>query len=858
MFAPFHLTLLLAATAPDSSALERCKKDILEDPNNYERVICFNHLPFKRPLELLDELERKRPEGRYFDLLRGNLNWRINPSEAPENYRAAAQTLREGGDYHGAILAHSNASQVLLWKLERPEQARIENEKVRELYEAAHDPKAKRRGKIQWALFAADTDTQIGQAYELLRSIPEVEIETMRFHEKRDFLRARARLSGFMLRFREARIDFKELERIARNEGPSARRYEAFAMIDAQDLNLRRLRLNPQELERERDELERELRRIHDFALENGRTDYAAIALDFLSTILAADPDRHTDALDAAERCLALTEGHERVLAHYALCLASKSHLLETSNPQKSLAQAQKALDLLSNSGHGEFRLRAWRNLMRRAWAALPRDKAIEIARSALDRMEELRSTHKNRTARQLMFTVWTEDYYWLSSRLFKSSRQDPSYLPMAFSTLEQSRARVLLEYMPKPSGLEQSGKSDRVTSIEALQAQLDPEEAMLVYQIANKRSLEGDDIGGSWLLLITKQWSKALPLELERTELNTTVTIIRDMAKSGAPAIQSALKKLRAELLAPATKLLPKTIRELVIIADGPIHALPFFSIDSKYRYSLAPSASIWSRARAGRPPSAPEASGLSLVDPQRSAEGSEKGDPSPWNIRNAEIDTSLPLAEGRREAAAIQNSLSSKVLTLAGASATPQALLERWGSGNNFLHISAHAQVNTEAPEQSQILLSNLDKVEGGNLKVSEIYNMDLRSDVVVLAGCSTGWGSWIAGEGILSIARAFQLAGASAVVASLWPIRDGEAADFFELFYKHLGKGAHIAKALSLAQKEMRGLDYPPRAYEGYVVIGDGKIRFDPRPSAWQGLLWWLLAAPPLGLVLWMRKK
>ena len=58
------------------------------------------------------------------------------------------------------------------------------------------------------------------------------------------------------------------------------------------------------------------------------------------------------------------------------------------------------------------------------------------------------------------------------------------------------------------------------------------------------------------------------------------------------------------------------------------------------------------------------------------------------------------------------------------------------------------------------------------------------------MVLSACSTNTGTVLRGEGVMSLARAFFQAGAHTVVASLWPLRDDEAAIFFDRFYDHLG--------------------------------------------------------------------
>ena len=72
-----------------------------------------------------------------------------------------------------------------------------------------------------------------------------------------------------------------------------------------------------------------------------------------------------------------------------------------------------------------------------------------------------------------------------------------------------------------------------------------------------------------------------------------------------------------------------------------------------------------------------------------------------------------------------------------------------------------------------------ANLPPAEGkddGILTALEVESMDLRNvQLATLSACETGLGESAGGEGLLGLQRAFQLAGAKAVVASLWKVPD-----------------------------------------------------------------------------------
>jgi CHAT domain-containing protein/Tfp pilus assembly protein PilF len=98
--------------------------------------------------------------------------------------------------------------------------------------------------------------------------------------------------------------------------------------------------------------------------------------------------------------------------------------------------------------------------------------------------------------------------------------------------------------------------------------------------------------------------------------------------------------------------------------------------------------------------------------------------------------------------------------------------------------------------------------DPTEDGALFGLEVLGLDLReTELVYLSACESAQGDVHAGQAAAGLRQAFQLAGARAVVGTLWSVDDKMAAEFSKKFFARVAAGESNAASLAGAQRDQR---------------------------------------------------
>jgi CHAT domain-containing protein len=296
--------------------------------------------------------------------------------------------------------------------------------------------------------------------------------------------------------------------------------------------------------------------------------------------------------------------------------------------------------------------------------------------------------------------------------------------------------------------------------------------------------------------------------------------------APGGSASSAGPLRELSRAVLGPVAGLLAK--KRLIIVTEGALQYVPFaaLSLPSSpdtplmvdHEIVSLPSASTLAFVRDERRQSAGPTKTLAVladpvfsVDDPRLTGGAQNASLKPDRERSApgfdriELDR-LPAT--RKEALDILALVPERErLAALDFDANRAVVTAGTLSDYRYVHFATHGLLNALHPELSSIVLSLVDRngrPQNGFLQTTDVYNLNLKAELVVLSACQTALGQEVRGEGLIGLTRAFMYTGTPAVVASLWTVSDVSTAELMTRFYKGmLVGGLRPAAALREAQ-------------------------------------------------------
>jgi CHAT domain-containing protein len=402
-----------------------------------------------------------------------------------------------------------------------------------------------------------------------------------------------------------------------------------------------------------------------------------------------------------------------------------------------------------------------------------------------------------------------------------ESDEEESSEEPSTESEIKETRDLDSLQ-------LEQKGLLDQIEQLnpdlgsllrvnplngKEVQTLLDKETVVLAFYV-------GSDWSG--VFVVTKESIVGRHLDIPRRQLIEEVKEFRKETEEGlsirtltSKDYEKPLTELREILIKPVEQDLSGK-KHLVVIPHGMLHYLPFQALRSpegkylieSYTMSYLPSASVLKYAREKNRGNRSDL--LAVANP--------KTDLSP-----------LPAAElEAREVSA----LFSRKEVLLGSGAT-ESKFKSEGPRYDMLLFSTHGEMIESAPLESNLRFTPSSQ-DDGKLTVSEIFDMEVKANLVTLSACETGLargskGGFPQGDDLVGLSRAFIHAGAPSVVASLWKVSDEATVSMMRSFYRNLqtmSKAQALQQAqLSLAKSSAMTSSHP-YFWAPFVLVGDWK--------------------------------
>ncbi len=336
----------------------------------------------------------------------------------------------------------------------------------------------------------------------------------------------------------------------------------------------------------------------------------------------------------------------------------------------------------------------------------------------------------------------------------------------------------------------------------------------------------------------------RVFPVAAGLAALRDEVARLRALLRPGESidAIRFRALRLGELLLAPAASSITGAQR-LLILPQGPLHALPFAALalpaeagEPRYLVELGPvavaaSATVFAEL-VGRRRDRGEIRLSAFGDPLYP--GSETPAEQRGPALRAVLELGLrldPLPASRAEVESLGKLFPERSEVFFGADASEENA-KAAARSSNALHFACHAVVDDRFPLESALVLSlpaaPRDGRENGLLQAWEIFEqMRIDADLVTLSACDTGLGKELAGEGMIGLTRAFQYAGARSVLASLWAVNDASTARLMQRFYGELKRGAAKDAALREAQLALirgGGESSHPFHWAAFQLAGD----------------------------------
>jgi CHAT domain-containing protein len=569
--------------------------------------------------------------------------------------------------------------------------------------------------------------------------------------------------------------------------------------------------------------------------------------------------NKPVEAIEHLEKALEQFRRRDRYLTQRWCYLYLGESYMRLHKGREAKKPFESAIEVAVKAGDPEPQWSAHQWLGRLAEQEGDNQNAFEHYAKSIAIVETMRAKYTDPTNKALFMRNKLRVYERMIQLLYKMQRT-----PEAFHYLERARARVMLDMLagkafssknkeenellvqerdlskqieeismgeekvgfekyqePEEGGSEGQEIEKPLSEMERLQTQhrailermerLNPELASLVTINPLKASeiqslLDGDTVlleyfigvEGRFVFLVTSRKVLILPLKIDQRSLYQKIKEFRERAVDGitpdrllSRIYERPLRELHEILIQPILGEISGK-KNLVIVPHGMLHYLPFQALLSKegkyliesFTISYLPSASVLKYARAKNRGNRTD---LFAV-----------GNPT----------TGLPPLPAAEVEVKEVSTLFEKRVVLTGEQGT-ETSVKGQGPRYDLMLLSTHGEMIDSDPLKSSLRFA-LSERDDGRLTVSEIFDMEIKANLVTLSACETGLvrgetGDFPQGDDLVGLSRAFIHAGAPSVVASLWKVSDDSTVQMMRGFYQNM-KSMPKAEALRKAQLDL----------------------------------------------------
>ena len=600
---------------------------------------------------------------------------------------------------------------------------------------------------------------------------------------------------------------------------------------------------NQGEYEQSRQQYQTSLRIIQSLGSSRLSQQLKAQTLNNLGSVTHAQSNL-SQAKSYYQQSLAIAEKHNLSALKGTILSGMGSLYLSLDNYPKAKADLEQALQIARNSGDRLLEAETLHNLGYAQWRLNQLTAAESSFRETIALREQMRQGLSD-LDRVSLFDTQLQSYPLLRRVLIAQNRYES-----ALEVAEAERARSFVQLLA--SRLSKNG-----TSSQALKQQTTPPNIRQIKQIARQQKatlveysfvadenfvaqgkLHGDYKQiHTWVIQPTGEVAfRAIDLTPAQADIikqagnwatdwqNRSSTVIEDKLTSEFTELHQSL---HAILIEPISAYLPTS-------ADSPVIFIPqreLFQIsfpalqDSNGKYLIekhsiltAPAIQVLKFTRQQSQRLARQNNNKAIV----------VGNPvMPVTIvvpNKPEVVLDLvPLPGAEQEAQSIARTLNTTPLI--GQAAT-ETIIKKQISSARLIHFATHGLLDdfSDSGVPGAIALAP-GNGNDGVLTSSEILDLTLNAELVVISACDTGRGL-LTRDGVVGLSRSLLASGTPSVAIALWEIYDSSTAVLMDEFYNQLAQNQNKAQALRLAMLKTKEQSPHPINWGAFTLIGEAE--------------------------------